>query len=141
MNTPTIFDRNFSSEFEFATSRSSGPGGQNVNKVNTKVELRFNVVASRLLSEDERILIFEKLKNKINSENILVIACQTTRSQLKNKELVIIKFFKMLEKALHKQKKRKPSTVSEKEKKKRLLRKKMTAEKKELRSKIQTFEE
>jgi len=95
-----MMDRVFSAEFVFQASRSSGPGGQNVNKVSSKVELRFNLRSSALLDEQEKAIIAEKLANKINKEGELVLVAQTDRSQLKNKEKVIEKFYHLLEKAL-----------------------------------------
>ncbi len=105
----------FSSEFIFQASRSSGPGGQNVNKVSSKVELRFNLWGSALLDEQEKTIVAEKLANKINKEGELVLVAQTDRSQLKNKEKVIEKFYHLLEKALLPPKKRhktKPTKAS-----------------------------
>ena len=99
-------DRDFSSEFVFQASRSSGPGGQNVNKVSSKVEVRFNFRISLLLNESEKALIAEKLVNKINKEGEIVLVAQTDRSQLKNKEIVVEKLFSLLEKALTPRKKR-----------------------------------
>lgn len=93
-------ERNFEDEFVFQSSRSSGPGGQNVNKVSSKVELRFNIEASPLLTEEEKKIILTKLANKINKDGVLVIVAQTDRSQLKNKEKVIEKFYILTEKAL-----------------------------------------
>ena len=110
-----ISDRDFTPELIFQASRSSGPGGQNVNKVSSKVELRFNYRDSMLLSETEKALIAEKLVNKINKEDEIVLVDQTDRSQLKNKERVIGKFYAMLERALTPRKKRirtKPSRAS-----------------------------
>ncbi len=101
-----IRDRNFIDEFIFQATRSSGPGGQNVNKVSSKVELRFNYLNSAFLDQQEKILIGEKLKSKINKDNEIVLAEQTDRSQLKNKEKVIEKFYLLLEKALTPVKKR-----------------------------------
>ena len=105
MATP-LKNRDFSPELTFSASRSSGPGGQNVNKVNTRVELRFNIEASGLLNNDEKDLIHKKLKNKINAQGELVVSAQRSRSQLQNKEAAAEKFYKLLEKALTPRKKR-----------------------------------
>ncbi len=99
-------ERNFSNEFVFQASRSSGPGGQNVNKVSSKVELRFNVNDSQLLSEEEKSIVAEKLGNKMNKLGEIVLVTQADRSQLKNKEKVIAKFYLLLERALMQSKKR-----------------------------------
>ena len=110
-----ISKRDFASELVFQATRSSGPGGQNVNKVSSKVELRFNLWGSALLDEQEKAIIAEKLANKINKEGELVLVAQTDRSQLKNKEKVIEKFYHLLEKALTPPKKRyrtKPTRAS-----------------------------
>ncbi len=96
-----------SSEFIFQTSRSGGPGGQNVNKVSTKVELYFNIEESVLLNDWQKNRLYEKYSNKISGEKILRLVCQTERSQLKNKGLVIDKFYDLLKKAFHVEKKRK----------------------------------
>ena len=79
-------------ELTFKTSRSGGSGGQNVNKVSTKVLLEFDVVNSKVLEEVQRETIQEKLANKINSEGILQIVSQTERTQLKNKKIAVDKF-------------------------------------------------
>ncbi|MEI7830283.1 MAG: alternative ribosome rescue aminoacyl-tRNA hydrolase ArfB [Prolixibacteraceae bacterium] len=93
-------ERNFANEFVFQATRSSGPGGQNVNKVSSKVELRFNVSESQFLSEEEKLIVTEKLSNKMNKLGEIVLVAQTDRSQLKNKEKVIEKFYLLLERAL-----------------------------------------
>ncbi len=101
-----ISDRDFTPEWIFQATRSSGPGGQNVNKVSSKVELRFNYRNSLLLSEAEKAILSEKLFNKINKEDEIVLVAQTDRSQLKNKEKVIEKFYSLLKQALTPRKKR-----------------------------------
>jgi ribosome-associated protein len=110
-----VRDRNFENEFVFQASRSGGPGGQNVNKVSTKVELRFNLVASALFSDEEKAVLTEKLANKINKLGELVLVCQTERSQLSNRDKVIEKFYFIINKVLTPKTKRirtKPSKAS-----------------------------
>jgi ribosome-associated protein len=126
-------DRDFGNELHFSASRSSGPGGQNVNKVNTKVELRFHIASSSLLSDEEKALLMEKLVKKINSEGELILVSQTERSQLKNKEKVIEKFYSLLIRALTQRKKRKPTKPSQASKEERLETKRKQSEKKERR--------
>ena len=87
-------------EMVFSAARSSGPGGQNVNKVNSQVELRFSLKNTNLFSEEEKSLINLKLKNRINSEGELVLTSQSARSQLDNREIVLTKFYQLIEKAL-----------------------------------------
>ena len=120
-------------EVRYSTSRSSGPGGQNVNKVNTQVELRFSVTETAIFSEEEKSRIQGKLKNKINSAGELILTSQKGRSQLENKELVIIKFFNTLESALRIRKTRIKTVPSPSSVRQRLESKKNTAAKKQLR--------
>jgi len=131
-----ISGRDFGPELVFAFSRSSGPGGQNVNKVSTKVELRFIVRESALLSDEEKTLLVSKLASRINRKGELHLVSQSERSQLKNKEVVIEKFYALLARALAPKKKRKRSRPSAASKEKRLETKRMTAQKKEQRSRI-----
>jgi ribosome-associated protein len=113
-----------SSEFMFSASRSRGPGGQNVNKVNTRVELRFNISSSSGLSEQEKERIFLKLKNRISSEGDLIIVSQSERTQLMNRKKVEEKFFRLLAEALTEKPQRKPTRATEASKVKRIEKKK-----------------
>lgn len=117
--------RDFYPEFNFSASRSSGPGGQNVNKVSSKVELRFDVDASVLLTEEEKILIRSKLKSHLVQGDILVINCQEGRSQVQNKEKCIKKFYELLQKAFKRTKPRKPTKPSKASVQERLKKKKL----------------
>jgi ribosome-associated protein len=120
-----LMRRGFESELFYSTSRSSGPGGQNVNKVNTKVELRFSVKFSSLLTDLEKVLIFNKLKNRITNDGELVIVSQSERTQLMNKKAATEKFFEVISKALTIQKKRRSTRATLASKLKRLERKKI----------------
>jgi len=133
---PNLKGRNFSGELVFSASRSSGPGGQHVNKVNTCVELRFNVTASSLLTEIEKQTIIKKLKSVLTSEGEIIIVSQTERSQLRNKENSIEKFNTLLNKALTKRKRRIPTKATKASLIKRLETKRKQAEKKSLRKNI-----
>lgn len=116
--------------------RSSGPGGQNVNKVNSKVELRFDVLNSSILSAQQRMILLDKLRAKISDDGILIITCQVSRSQLENKELVLSKFYVLINKSLKPQKVRTKTKPTKASKEKRLQQKRENSEKKERRREI-----
>lgn len=123
------------SECKFTSSRSQGPGGQNVNKVNSKVEIRFQVAESTILNESEKQRIFKKLKNRINNEKELVLSEQGSRSQIQNKRVLIERFKEIVQLALKRQKPRKPTKPRKASVQKRLEVKKHHAEKKNTRRK------
>jgi ribosome-associated protein len=125
-----LSERNFESEISFKSSRSGGKGGQNVNKVETKIELNFDVLNSNLLKDEERDKIFVKLKNRIDKNGILRIISQSERTQYLNKTKAISKFYELIEKALEKEKIRKKVILSKAEKEKRLTEKKKLSVKK-----------
>jgi len=123
------------SEIRFKAVRSSGKGGQHVNKVSTSVELYFNVQQSSILNDEQKELILSKLKNRISGEGELSVVSQTERSQLANKKKVIQRFNDLISKALQKKKKRIPTQISKAKKQRRLEEKKRMGEKKLLRKK------
>jgi len=124
------------SELTFKAVRSSGAGGQNVNKVSSKVVLTFDLNASQALSEEEKELIGTKLKSKLTLENVLILNCDEDRSQLKNKEIVTKRFLELITKALVVPKKRKPTKVPRSVVEKRLKDKSSTSEIKQNRKKL-----
>ena len=123
-------------EIRFSTSRSSGPGGQNVNKVNTKVTLRFDIGDSEALSESQKKILLKKLSGKLTQDGILILSSQEKRTQLQNKEDVVNKFLKLVEKSLVKPKPRKSTKPTKASVEKRLQSKKEIAEKKKWRGKL-----
>jgi ribosome-associated protein len=123
------------SELNFTTSRSSGPGGQNVNKVNSKVTLNFDVAGSAILTPEEKETISKKLSSKMTQEGVLVLSAQDKRSQLQNKEEVILKFEKLLVKAFEKKKTRRATKPSKGSVQSRIKSKKQHSEKKKWRQK------
>jgi len=123
-------DMDFISEWEFKTSRSGGRGGQNVNKVSTKVELRFDIVNSVLLSSEQKELLIKKLHNRITKDGILHIESDSRRTQLANKKLVIKRFYKLLKNALKKPRIRILTEPTQASREKKLKEKKIKAEKK-----------
>ncbi|GGK88376.1 alternative ribosome rescue aminoacyl-tRNA hydrolase ArfB [Rufibacter glacialis] len=117
-------------ELTFQTSRSSGPGGQNVNKVASRVEVWFSIENSALLTQEQKELLLEKLASRLNKEGFLHLASQEDRSQLVNKELVVQKLHQVLTQALHRPKPRKKTRPSRASVQKRLLAKQKQGQKK-----------
>ena len=123
------------SELNFKAVRSSGAGGQNVNKVSSKVVLSFDLPNSQVLSEDEKVLLLEKLRTKLTLEGVLILNCDEDRSQLKNKEIVTKRFLKLMQNALVVPKKRKPTKIPRSVIEKRIKAKRNTSEIKQNRKK------
>lgn len=123
-------------ELRYQFARSGGKGGQNVNKVSTKAELRFDVRHSALLTDDERALLEEKLANKLTTEGELVLSHQTERSQLGNKEKVTQKFYRLVTKAFEKEKPRKATRPTKASQEERRTEKKKRGEVKAARKKV-----
>jgi ribosome-associated protein len=123
----------------FTAVRSSGAGGQHVNKTSSKIVLRFNVLNSSVLTEEEKELIQKKLANKFNKEGDLIVTCEDTRSQHRNKEIAIDKFLNLIKHGLTIPKKRKKTKPSKQANKKRLEKKAKHALKKSNRKKIREY--
>ncbi|MGQ7870547.1 alternative ribosome rescue aminoacyl-tRNA hydrolase ArfB [Sunxiuqinia sp. sy24] len=136
MDKPSVHIPDLSSEFSFRTSRSSGPGGQHVNKVDSRVELRFNISASQQLSDRQKEILQQKLANKLTSDGDLIVVSQKERSQIRNKDITIEKLYALLEKALRPVKKRRPTRPTRSSVEKRITSKKQMGEKKKRRGKI-----
>lgn len=122
-------------ELDFTASRSSGPGGQNVNKVNSKITLRFDVVHSEILTDEEKHMILTRLSSQLTKDGVLQLSSQDRRSQLENKEAVIKKLEWLIAKAFEKKKARKKSKPSHTAIQKRIKSKKHLSEKKKWRQK------
>lgn len=120
-------------ELQFKAVRSSGAGGQNVNKVSSKVVLSFDLHRSTALSDEQKALAELNLSARLTNDKILILTCDEDRSQLKNKEIVTRRFVKIIEAALIIPKKRKPTKVPKSVIKKRLKDKKNLSEMKQSR--------
>ncbi|CAM3571103.1 protein chain release factor B-like protein [Flavobacterium saliperosum S13] len=123
------------SELQFKAVRSSGAGGQNVNKVSSKVVLQFDLKTSSAFSEEEKELLLSKLDNKLTKEQVLLLNCDEGRSQLRNKEIVIKRFLLIIEGALKVAKSRKPTKIPRSVIEKRLKEKRSQSDIKQSRQK------
>lgn len=122
-------------ECSFKAVRSSGAGGQHVNKVSSKIELTFPLLISKGLSESEKALLHQKLNNKLTKDGVLLLQCSESRSQHKNKELVIKRLLSLLKTGLIVPKKRVKTKIPKSVIRKRLKSKKFNSEKKNSRKK------
>lgn len=120
------------SELEFSTARSSGPGGQNVNKVNSKVVLRWDVRNS-VITQQQKEVVLKKLHSRLTQDGVLMVVVQESRSQLQNKEAALVKLQELLRKAFEPKKVRKATKPGKAAKEKRIQEKRLRSEKKQWR--------
>ena len=118
------------SELSFKAVRSSGAGGQHVNKVSSKIELTFNLLESSVLNEEQKMLLITNLKTRLTKDQNLLLQCDESRSQHKNKSIVIGRFLELIKTGLIIPKKRKKTRIPKSVKLKRLSSKKQKAKKK-----------
>ena len=123
-------------ELSFRFSRSSGPGGQHVQKSSTRVELLFDVANSPSLSEAQRARLLDRLSGYVDTSGVLHLVAQSERSQLRNRQEVVQRFQGLLRRALKRRKRRKPTRPSAASRERRLRRKKQRSQVKKLRGKV-----
>jgi ribosome-associated protein len=123
------------SELNYKAVRSSGAGGQNVNKVSSKVVLSFDLKISQALTEDEKLLLEKNLSSRLTTDSILILNCDEDRSQLRNKEIVTKRFLELIKKGLIVQKTRKETKIPKSAIRKRIKNKKNTSQLKQNRRK------
>lgn len=123
-------DAKLLNEIRIRTSRSSGPGGQHVNKTESRVELYWNLEESRLFTSEQKIRLRKRLKTRLTAEGVLIMTSQATPSQVRNREIVTQRFLELVKKMLKPPKKRIATKPSRGAVEKRLKQKKATGEKK-----------
>ncbi|HSD06281.1 alternative ribosome rescue aminoacyl-tRNA hydrolase ArfB [Flavobacterium sp.] len=123
------------SEVKYKAIRSSGAGGQNVNKVSSKVMLTFDLRNSQVLTEEEKLLLETNLQSRLTSDSVLILNCDEDRSQLKNKDIVTKRFLDILKRGLYVPKERKPTKIPKAAIRKRIKDKKNISDIKQSRSK------
>ena len=128
-------DQRLMDEMTFRTSRSSGKGGQNVNKVETRVEAMLNVRDSHALTDAEKQLLAVRLRNRISKEGILAVDCQESRSQVRNRQMAVEMLLRLIHRALTVKKRRIATKMSEGAKRQRVKEKRQLGEKKARRRK------
>lgn len=131
-----ISSKYLSGELIILTSKSGGPGGQHVNKTNTKVILKWDIANSTLVTEEERLILLNKLSTFTTIDGVLLVSAQNTRSQLQNKVEALKKLDLLIKKAFTKRKKRRSTKPTKSSVRKRLDSKKKLGEKKKLRRKL-----
>ncbi|WP_405575118.1 alternative ribosome rescue aminoacyl-tRNA hydrolase ArfB [Winogradskyella sp. Asnod2-B02-A] len=118
------------SELSYKYVRSSGSGGQHVNKVSSKAELYFDLKNSNVFNDDEKQKLLEFFNNRLTKDGVLILACDESRSQFRNKALVTQRFLELIEEGLKEERIRIPTRVPRGVKKKRLKNKRINADKK-----------